>query len=436
MWWFAIAGLGQLLVCLVFGEVVSQFPIAGGVYPWARRLVGRRWAWIVGWIYAWALFVTIAGVAIGAPPLLQELIGFSNNQASLTLAALLLLACTAPINLMGTRVVGRVAFFGFLCEVIGAVVVGAYLLIFARHQSASVVLESFGAERGGPYWPAFLAASVVGLVCCYGFEACGDVAEETPNPSHTIPRAMQMTIYIGISVAIFATFALILAVPNLDRAVYDPSADTLNAVLNAAFGHYGSKLVLAVVLVSFVSCALSLQAAASRVIYSYARDGMIVGSKRLAHVSVKHRVPIAALIVSAVVPATIDCVGFVLRDALSVVFSFAAAGIYLAFQMVVIGALYARIRGWRPKGPFTLGRCGWVVNALALVYGLTALTILARPSNGHAVWYLNYSTLFAVSVVLGLGLLYMVIGRPYKRSVGPAGDAWDFMCADSTVREV
>ena len=38
MWWTYIAvGLGQLLVCLIFGEIVSQFPISGGLYPWARR---------------------------------------------------------------------------------------------------------------------------------------------------------------------------------------------------------------------------------------------------------------------------------------------------------------------------------------------------------------------------------------------------------------
>ena len=40
IWWLVIVGLGQLLVALVFGEVVSQFPVAGGVYPWARRLWG------------------------------------------------------------------------------------------------------------------------------------------------------------------------------------------------------------------------------------------------------------------------------------------------------------------------------------------------------------------------------------------------------------
>src|ERR1700722_17280628 len=50
-WWYLLVGIGQMFVCLVFGEVVSQFPISGGLYPWARRLVGKRWAWMAGWVY-------------------------------------------------------------------------------------------------------------------------------------------------------------------------------------------------------------------------------------------------------------------------------------------------------------------------------------------------------------------------------------------------
>jgi len=44
IWWYVIAGCGQMLVCLTFGEIASEFPIAGGLYPWGRRLVGKRWS--------------------------------------------------------------------------------------------------------------------------------------------------------------------------------------------------------------------------------------------------------------------------------------------------------------------------------------------------------------------------------------------------------
>src|SRR5712691_1526302 len=40
-WSYLIVGAGQFLFCLVFCEIVSQYPIAGGILPWATRLVVR-----------------------------------------------------------------------------------------------------------------------------------------------------------------------------------------------------------------------------------------------------------------------------------------------------------------------------------------------------------------------------------------------------------
>ena len=117
MWWTYIGvGLGQLMVCLIFGEIVSQFPISGGLYPWARRLVGKRWAWMAGWVYAWALCCTMAGVATGAAPFLAQLFAVDSAPAATTTIALVLIGLTTALNLSGTRLLARVAMFGFICE--------------------------------------------------------------------------------------------------------------------------------------------------------------------------------------------------------------------------------------------------------------------------------------------------------------------------------
>ena len=92
IWWLVIVGIGQFLVALVFGEVVSQFPVAGGVYPWARRLWGRRWAWMTGWVYLIALLVTIASVVYGAGPYLALLLEFTPGTGSTVICALIMLA--------------------------------------------------------------------------------------------------------------------------------------------------------------------------------------------------------------------------------------------------------------------------------------------------------------------------------------------------------
>ncbi|HEY6483752.1 MAG TPA: amino acid permease [Steroidobacteraceae bacterium] len=424
MWWtYLLVGLGQLMVCLVFGEIVSQFPISGGLYPWARRLVGRRWAWMAGWIYAWALCVTLAAVATGAAPFLAQLFGAQAAPATTTAIAIMLILATTLLNLSGTRLLARVAMLGFICELVGAIVVGSYLLLFARHQPWSVLLATPAVQGNGSYWPALLASSLAAMFCYYGFEACGDVAEETPNASRMIPKAMRMTIYVGGGAAMWVCLALVLSIPDLPAVLAGRDKDPVVTLLRSAMGDAGLRAVIVVVLISFGSCLLSLQAAASRLLFAYARDEMIVGSGYLRRLSARGRVPATALVVSGAIPALIALASLWLQNAIATIISFAAVGIYIAFQMIVAGALFARSRGWQPAGPFTLRGWGWLVNAIALVYGLGAILNMAWPRSPQDPWYSNYGVMVSTAAVLLLGAIYMFAAKPYDHGTAPAGDA-------------
>ena len=423
-WWYLLVGIGQMFVCLVFGEVVSQFPISGGLYPWARRLVGKRWAWMAGWVYGCALFVSIAAVATGGAPYLAQLLGFAVTPVNTTCIALAMIVVATLCNVSGTKLLARVAMFGFICELIGAIAVGGYLLIFARHHPFSVLFDTVGIRSaGGHYLPAFLAAALAAMFCYYGFEACGDVAEETPNASRAIPKAMRMTIYVGGGAAMLVCLALILAIPDMQAVISGKDTDPVTTILRSAMGEVGLRAVLAVVMVSFISCCLSMQAAASRLLFAYARDQMIAGSALFSRISPHTHVPVAALGVAGVIPALIALCGLWLQNAVATIISFASAGIYMAFQMLVAGALIARTRGWKPSGPFTLGRWGGVVNVIALAYGVSAIVDMMWPRSPNDPWYSNYGMIVTAVGVVVLGGIYMVVGRPYDHGDAPAGDA-------------
>jgi amino acid transporter len=423
-WWYLLVGIGQMFVCLVFCEVVSQFPISGGLYPWARRLVGTRWAWMAGWIYGWALLVSIAAVATGGAPFVAQLLGFAVTPANTTCFALAMIAFATACNVSGTRLLARVAMFGFICELVGAVAVGAYLLLFARHHSFSVLFDTSGIGSGGSYLPAFLACALAAMFCYYGFEACGDVAEETPNASRMIPKAMRMTIYVGGAAAMLVCLALILAVPDMNAIISGKDTDPVATILRTAMGEVGFRAVLAVVLVSFISCCLSMQAAASRLLFAYARDEMIVGSKLLSRISPHTHVPVAALFLAGLVPALIATCGLWLQNAVATIISFASVGIYMAFQMLVLGALIARAKGWVPSGPFTLGRWGWTVNIIGFAYGVCAIIDMMWPRSPQDPWYSNYGMIVTALGVIVLGTIYMLAAKPYQHGTAAAGDAY------------
>jgi amino acid transporter len=159
-------------------------------------------------------------------------------------------------------------------------------------------------------------------------------------------------------------------------------------------------------------------------LFAYARDRMIIGSRILSRLSPRTHMPAAALLAAGIAPALIALAGQWLSNAIATIISFAATGIYLAFQMIVLGALMARARGWRPAGAFTLGRWGGAVNVLALCYGVAAIVDMAWPRSPADPWYSNCAVIVTSAGVLILGALYMLAARPFEHSSGvAAGDA-------------
>ena len=111
------------------------------------------------------------------------------------------------------------------------------------------------------------------------------------------------------------------------------------------------------------------------------------------------------------------------EKALTSIVSFAILGIYLGFQMVVLAALRARLKGWEPSGSFTLGRWGLPVTIAALTYGVLTMINIAWPRTPDAPWYDNYLVALSAVVGVGIGAVYMALAKPYLRSDARYGDA-------------
>jgi amino acid transporter len=423
MWWLPIIAAGQMLVALVFGDVVSQFPIAGGIYPWVRRLWGRKPAWMAAWIYLAALTVTLASVVEFAAPFVGSLFGFEATPLATLAVASGLLILTLLINLSGTAWLGRVARLGLFAELIGVVGVGLYLLIFERHNDFSVFFDTMGAMGNGSSLSPFIAAALVGLWMFYGFEACGDVAEEVHNPSRRIPLAMILTIVVGLASALIGYMGYVLAAPNLQDIVDGKVADPISAILQASLGDVGVKIFLCVALLSFISATLSLQAALSRLIWSFSRDDMMPGSRWLKKLTSGSLIPQNAVIVACIIPLLVCIWALLQPGSLTLIAAFGTIAIYVCFQMVVFASLRNRLRGWRPAGEWTLGSWGLPINILALVYGIAAMILLAWPGSPDLAFMDRWIVLIGLAVILGVGALYMVIARPYDKSHGPENDA-------------
>lgn len=414
-WGIPIVVAGQLMVVLIFSELANSFPVAGALYQWAKRLVGNRYGWFVGWIYGWALLITITAVDFGGAPYVASAMGISApTQSTLIVITLVLVLIQTAINLVGVNRLRVLINVGVAMEIIGTLGIGTVLLFFG-HQRLSVVDSTYGVQGHGSYLPLFLVALLFSAFIFYGFESAADVSEEVINPRRYVPRAMITALLVGGATTVYAVFAFLHATPNMLLAMNaSKTPNPITYVLGANLGSLVSHTFLWVVVLAFLSCGAAVQAAATRVFYSYARDGMIFGHRWLRKVHPRFQTPTNALIVSAI----ISLVFSLSARFESILTSFAVAGIYIAFQMIVVGWIIAKYRGTYSKPPsgFSLGRWGFVVAVLGLIYGIGMIINVIRPLTPGAPWYINYEVILATAVILVLGIIVH-----YLTGIGKSG---------------
>jgi amino acid transporter len=418
IWTIPLVLAGQLLVALVFAEVASEYPIAGGIYQWSRNLAGERYAWFAGWMYMWALLINIAAATGAATLFMGPLFGYEVTHTSTIITVAALLAAGGVINLIGVKFLSLVSRVGVTVEIIGTVVLGVIFLLGYHHNSVSVIFHNLGVAGNGGYIGAFLAACLFGVWCLYGFEACGDVAEEVVDPSSKVPKAMILSLVIGAIAAFFITFCLIIAVPDLNAVISGADENPILTVLNGALGTGGAKVALVMVLVAFLSCVLSTQASSTRLVYSFGRDKMILGGKYLARVHPVFRTPHWAVLVVFLIPSLINLLP---SATISRIIAFAVVGNYIAFAAVVGASIIARSRGWQPRGKFKLGRFGWPVSIAAILYQLATIVVLSDKTPPFGSGFFNrWFVPVSAGIVFALGVIYYVIVKP-KREVQDGG---------------
>ncbi len=455
IWTIPIVVAGQLLVSLVFAELGSSYPLAGALYQWSRNIMGRSYGWWVGWIYAWALIITVASVDTGITSYVITLINnwfgttFTPSDPNIIfVCTIILIAVQATINILGVRWTALIARWGVWVEVLGTFGIFVLLAVEGFHHSAGYLNTTAGTTHvaGNPFGVSFshswfpdaaLIAVLANVYIFYGFESAGDIAEEVVDARRRVPRAMVTTMIVGGITSFVLVAGLSLAIPgdNLSKVVtlgvpYIFSSSVHTSAL--------SDVLLVLICLAFFSCGLSVQAAGSRVLFSYGRDDQLPASKSLRKISPTLRTPVFAVLVVTVVPALFALLARATPskpvhilfftypakvNALFILVSFATSGIYLSFQMVVVAALVARIRGWRPRG-FNLGKWAYPVYIVAIVYGVGMLVNIVFPGGlttpRAALFNYGWMTLVVMFIIIVIGAIVYFAYRPHVRGGAPS----------------
>lgn len=406
IWSWPIVFGGQFLVGLVFAELASHYPLAGSVFQWTKQVANRDVAWMNGWVYLVAQVATIAAVDFTVPPVIAALLGLDASDTKvLIIIALLVLALTTTINIVGVKLLAIINNIGVIAEFIGMLVLGGILLFAHRQHPISFLTNTGGTEVNGSYLGTFFAAMLMSLFVVYGFDTAGTLAEETHNPSRSVPRALILALLGSFVIGGLFLLGAVLAIPagsgDLAKYMADPSA--LESIISNAVPNL-SDFFFVVVASAITVCGLSVQANAARLLFSMARDRQVPGYKLFRQVPPSLGTPIAAIATTAIFAVVL----IFATQVEAVLVAVTVVLIYLAYLICTASTLVARLRGWpRTPAAFSLGRFGLIINVLAVLWGAAMIVNLSwyRPSPA-APAYLNLAVYIFVPLILVLGAGY------------------------------
>lgn len=396
-WTWIIVFVGQYMVALCFAELSARYPVSGAIYQWSRRMGGEILGWFGGWFMILAQIVTASAAAIAMQVVLPNIwSGFqvigddpaltsSSGASNAVLLGAILLVVTTFINCVGVRWMSYVTTIGVVCEIVGVVAIIGVLFAHAN-RGPEVVFET-GAAGGDGYIWAWIASGLMAAYVMVGFGSAGELAEETKNPRRVAPKTIRQALTLSALGGGLLILGALMAAPSLtDGQLADLGLPyVLNTVLDSPWG----TLLLIDVAIAVLICTLAIQTAASRLMFSMARDGRLPASEHLAKVNERTGTPILPSILVGVGCMVVLLVN-VGNDAIfATLTSVCIILIYLAYLMVTGPLLYQRIKGWPNKRGaeydaegrplFTLGTAGFVVNALAVGYGALMIVNLSWP---------------------------------------------------------
>jgi amino acid transporter len=401
-WWnFLIVFAGQLLVALVFAELVSRWPIEGSIFQWSRRLLGQGFGWAAGWVYMWTLVVAMSSVSVFAAGFVGNVFGWDLSPGQQAFVAFVILLLGTAANISGRLVLKVLMTGSIIAEIIGSVGLGAWLLLFHRDNSVSVLTDGFSASGflgiSGPFLTtmAFVGWSFV------GFESAGSIAEEVQQPRRNLPRAVIFSIAFIAVIVMFSALAIILAIPpDIAKNSADPVYDTLRFQLGSGPAK-GAEVLFTV---GFLASFLALQTSASRLIWSYGRDNALPAPRLVARLTAGQKQPVVALLIATVIGSVIILASRLAPSFYTLLLNFTSGGFYLAFLFPLVGNLVVRLRGGWSPGLFSLGRGGLVLSVVALLWALFEFVNIAWPRDFYPDQpVLNWSIVLAVLVLAVVG---------------------------------
>jgi amino acid transporter len=366
-----------VFIALSMAELASAFPTAGALYHWASILGGRGAGWVTAWFNTLGQFAITCTIDYGLAEFVVTLAGLTPTRSTTLLVFSVILASHGLLNHVGVRVVARLNTLSAWYHVLGVALVVGAVALFAPKQPLRFLLTAH-THAGASTTYGFLVALLQAGWTFTGYDASAHASEETKDAARNAPRGIMTAVIASAIAGWVLLLAVTLAIGDLDETVAR-GAGAFQFILTSALPRAGSTLV-AVTIGAMWFCGLSSVTSNSRMLFAFARDGGLPFSAALARVSPRFQTPHVAVWVSIAMALLISLA----TSVYSVMAALSTIALYASYAVPVLCALLARRRGWPRHGPWSLGRFGGWINAVAVGWVAFMLVLLSLPPNEAA----------------------------------------------------
>jgi|GEM_PF-70094 len=260
-----IGGFLSVAGGLVYAELATRFPRAGGGYVFLKEAFGPLFGFLAGFS---ASLVTIPGTAAFLAMGFAKYAGISQALYAKGIGIALILV----ISYVNYRGVTRGAFLqnGFM--VLKLALIGLLLLAGFASQNGSLMNLAQTGTLTLSLWVAVPLALVPIMYTYSGWDATVYVAGEVEHPKHTIPLSLfmgafgVMLVYVGL--ALLYLYAIPVTQAGQQTAI-------VTAVSGVLFGPTVGKAIGFLVALSVLGCLSATILTGPRVLYAMAKDGYL-----------------------------------------------------------------------------------------------------------------------------------------------------------------
>jgi len=272
-----------------------------------------------------------------------------------------------------------------------------------------------GLYRSAPFALVFVLAMLQAQWTYTGYDASAHVAEETVMARLNAAWGVFLSVAVSAVVGYVLLLVLTWSIPQGDVAATANDAYPVLQIAYANLAPLGGHVVAVIIGVAMWLCGLASITSMARMWYAFARDDGMPGARWLKRVHPRHRTPIHAIVVTSALAVLIT----VYAAAYTVVTSISTITLYLAYVIPIWLNWRNRRRGLgeyatRATAPWSLGRFGPAINAVAILWVIVISVVFALPPNELVLW-----TMLLLGVLIAL---YWTLSAR-RRFVGPAAGA-------------